>query len=209
MYGAALSVRENVGDAEREGVWQVPSAAYASETILQAGECLPLMGISAAARTAAAIACRFLFGCVCGADAGKTKKRGTVTVYGRFTAFHKYGGDFGGGIPIRGYDFPRIAARSRFARQRKIRRWMCRYIRNMPELPKETRRKLLHCEQAAFFAFLHQCMAVAENGSGTGRTHSEKRRVLLTFAYKARCGNFCGWRIGRMCKTRQAFSESS
>lgn len=46
-------------------------------------------------------------------------------------------------------------------RQRKIRRWMCRYIRNMPELPKETRRKLLHCEQAAFFAFLHQCMAVA------------------------------------------------
>ena len=38
---------------------------------------------------------------------------------------------------------------------------MCRYIRNMPELPKETRRKLLHCEQAAFFAFLHQCMSVA------------------------------------------------
>lgn len=46
-------------------------------------------------------------------------------------------------------------------RQRKIRRWMCRYIRNMPELPKETRRKLLHCEQAAFFAFLQHCMAVA------------------------------------------------
>lgn len=39
-------------------------------------------------------------------------------------------------------------------RQRKIRRWMCRYIRNMQELPKKTRRKLLHCEQAAFFAFL-------------------------------------------------------
>lgn len=46
-------------------------------------------------------------------------------------------------------------------RQRKIRRWMCRYIRNMPELPKETRRKLLHCEQVAFFAFLQHCMAVA------------------------------------------------
>lgn len=94
-------------------------------------------------------------------------------------------------------------------RQRKIRRWMCRYIRNMPELPRKTRRKLLHCEQAAFFAFLHQCMAVAENGRGTGRQHSEKRRVLLTFAYKARCGNSCGWSIGRMCKTRQASSESS
>lgn len=45
-------------------------------------------------------------------------------------------------------------------RQRKIRRWMCRYIRNMQELPKKTRRKLLHCEQAAFFAFLQHCMAV-------------------------------------------------
>jgi hypothetical protein len=73
----------------------------------------PAEGNSAAARTAAATACRFLFGRVCGDDAGKTKKRRTV--YGHFTAFHKYGGDFGGGIPIRGYDFPRIAARCRFA----------------------------------------------------------------------------------------------
>ena len=46
-------------------------------------------------------------------------------------------------------------------RQRKIRRWMCRYIRTMQELPKEIRRKLLHCDQAAFFVFLQHCMAVA------------------------------------------------
>ena len=86
-------------------------------------------------------------------------------------------------------------------RQRKIRRWMCRYIRNMQELPKEIRRLSLSSCSTAWRS--------PENGRGTGRKHSEKRRVLLTFAYKARCGNSCGWRIGRMCKTRQVFSESS
>ena len=165
------------------------------------------MGISAAARTAAAIACRFLFGCVCGADAGKTKKRGTV--YGRFTAFHKYGGDFGGGIPIRGYDFPRIAARSRSAQAAKNPQMDVPLYQKYAAPGRKPAGNCCIASRRLSLPFCSTAWRSPENGRGTGRTHSEKRRVLLTFAYKARCGNSCGWRIGRMCKTRQASSESS
>lgn len=117
------------------------------------------MGISAAARTASAIACRFLSGCVCGADAGETKNGGqfmdvsqlSINTAVTLAEVYRYADTIFRASP------PEAASR----RQRKIRRWMCRYIRNMPELPKEIRRKLLHCDQAAFFVFLQHCMAVA------------------------------------------------
>jgi len=170
----------------------------------QAGQCRPLMGISAAARTA--IACRFLSGCVCGADAGETKNGGqfmdvsqlSINTAVTLAEVYRYADTIFRASP------PEAASR----RQRKIRRWMCRYIRNMPELPKETRRKLLHCEQAAFFAFLQHCMAVAREWE---RDREDAfRKAAGSFDVRVQsCGNSCGWSIGRMCKTRQAFSESS